>query len=107
MKNGLSFRECFMFPIATPGGRRDIFVGGLLLFTLLFGWILNLGHCLEVVHRLASHDAPYFRGFSPWRLTFSLGLRAFTAITIYLMPSILFALLAAIAKILCNMSFLV
>jgi uncharacterized membrane protein len=97
MKNDLSFRDCFTFPIATPAGRRDIFVGGLLLLTLLFGWILNLGHRLEVVHRLANQDAPYFRGFAPWQLTFRLGLRAFTAITLYLMPSILFALLAMAA----------
>ncbi len=98
MQEDLSWRECFSFPIATPGGRRDILIGGLLLFTLIFGWILNLGHRLEVVHRLARGETPYLRGFSPWRLTFWLGMRAFAAIATYLLPAVLLALLGTFTR---------
>ncbi len=89
MDNELTFQECFTFPVATHAGRRDIFVGGLLLLALIVGWILNLGHRLEVVHRLAKNDPPFFRGFTPWSLTFWLGLRAFSAIATYLFPAFL------------------
>ena len=98
MKDELTFRECFAFPVATPAGRHDVFVGGLLLLTLPIGWILNLGHRLEVVYRLARNDEPYFRGFAPWRLTFQLGLKAFTAIAVYLAPSAIFFLLAQLGN---------
>lgn len=83
-----SLRDSFLFPIATPEGRHDVLVGGLLLTTLLIGWILNLGHRLDVVRRLYYGERPYFRGFAPWGHTFRRGLRAFAAITLYLSPSV-------------------
>ncbi len=89
-----SFAECFRFPIATPRARRDLFIGATLLLLTLPGWILNLGHRLQVVHFVWSGQAPYFRGFRPWRRTFRRGLFAFAAIGIYLAPSFTFAALA-------------
>jgi hypothetical protein len=82
-----SFRECFLFPLSTPQARQDVLVGGLLLCTLLPGWILNLGHRLDVVYRVHREEAPYFRGFAPWGKTFARGLTAALAIAVYLSPS--------------------
>lgn len=82
-----SLTECFAFPVATPAARRDILLGGTLLLLTLPGWVLNLGHRLEVVHRVYHEDPPYFRGFAPWGVTFRRGLRAFCAISIYLSPA--------------------
>jgi hypothetical protein len=62
-------------------------VGGLWLLLTLPGWILNLGHRLNVVARLHSGEVPYFRGFDPLGATFVRGLRAFAAISVYLSPS--------------------
>jgi hypothetical protein len=84
-------RECFAFPISTPEGRRDVLLGGTLLLLPLLGWILNLGHRLDVVYRVYHDEPPYFRGFAPWGHTLRRGLRAFAAITVYLMPAILLA----------------
>src|ERR1041384_7351044 len=89
----ITFSECFRFPISTPQGRYDIFVGGSLLFTLLIGWILNLGHRLDVVYRLQQRQEPVFCGFAPWGRTFVRGLRAWGAIAYYLSPAALFGLL--------------
>jgi len=83
-----SFAECFRFPVATASARRDLFVGGTLLLLTLPGWILNMGHRLQVVSLVWAGDRPYFRGFRPWRVTFRRGLVAFTAIIIYLAPSL-------------------
>jgi len=90
MRDRPGFRECLTFPIATPEARRDLLVGGTVMFTLLIGWILNLGHRLDVVHRLCHGDRPYHRGFAPWGRTFVRGLKAFTAIATYLCPAALF-----------------
>jgi len=88
------FAECFRFPVATSEARRDLFTGGTLLLLTLPGWILNMGHRLEVVSFVWRGAPPYFRGFRPWRVTFRRGLLAFTAIVIYLLPSFALAGLA-------------
>ncbi len=79
--------ESFKFPVATAEARRDLFMGGIRLFTLVFGWIVNLGHRLEVVRRLALHDPPFFRGFRPFGRLFSRGCAAALAILAYLAPA--------------------
>jgi len=93
----LTFRECLVFPVSTPEARRDLVVGGLWLFTLVFGWILNLGHRLDVVRRIYHDDEPYFRGFSPHGQTFRRGLLATVAIAVYLLPAMVLATLAWLA----------
>lgn len=98
MRRRPSLKESFLFPVSTPEARRDVFVGGLLLTTLLLGWILNLGHRLDVVQRLYHGERPYFRGFAPWGRTFRRGLRAFAAISLYLAPAALVAALAWAAE---------
>lgn len=89
-----SLAECYAFPVATPEARRDILFGGTLLLLTLPGWVFNLGHRLEVVHRVYHDDPPYFRGFAPWGATFRRGLRAFCAISFYLSPAAMFTGLA-------------
>ncbi len=83
----VTWREAFRFPIENAAGRRDTAVGGTVLFVPPVGWILNLGHRLDVVYRLAQGSPPYFRGFTPWTQTFKRGLQAFFAIVAYLSPS--------------------
>lgn len=89
-----SLAECYAFPLSSPQARRDVFIGGTLLLLTLPGWILNLGHRLDVVQRVYHDDPPYFRGFAPFRATYVRGLRAFCAISLYLSPA---ALLGAAA----------
>lgn len=90
----MTFLDCFAFPLRTRAARRDLAVGALLLLTTLPGWICNLGHRLEVVYRLVHDDEPYFRGFQPLALTFTRGLAAWFAITLYLTPAVLCATLS-------------
>lgn len=92
-----SLRECFAFPLASPEARRDVLIGGTLLFLPLVGWVFNLGHRLEVVRRVYHHDPPYFRGFAPWGLTLQRGAKAFTAIAVYLSPAAITAGASALA----------
>ena len=94
----LGWRDALLFPIATPDGRRDVLVGGLaVIFLLPVGWILNLGARLDVVQRLYVGDAPYFRGFRPWRRTFRRGCISAATIFSYLSPSLTLSALGWLA----------
>lgn len=56
----LTWKRAFAFPVETPEGRRDIWVGGLLiLFLWPVGWILNLGNRLNVVSRFRFNSGPF------------------------------------------------
>src|SRR3954469_7660068 len=90
----LTVRDAFRFPVATAEARRDVLIGGCLLLTLLFGWILNLGNRLNVVSRLGAGDQPYFRAFRPWGYTFRRGCVSFATISAYLLPAIVLGGLA-------------
>src|SRR5690349_2551245 len=66
LSSRLTWRSAFLFPIRTPEGRRDVWIGGLLILTLWpIGWILNLGNRLNVVSRFYRGDVPVFTGFRP------------------------------------------
>ena len=88
VKAQLTLKSCYAFPLSSPQARRDLIFGSLLLYTLLIGWIFNLGHRLDVVHRAFHGQAPIFRGFTPLGRTFKRGLQAFLAIGIYLTPAL-------------------
>lgn len=90
----LTIAAAFRFPIATAAARRDVLIGGLLLFLLIAGWILNLGNRLNVVSRFSADDRPYFRGFRPWGYTFRRGCISFATISSYLAPSAVLAVAA-------------
>ena len=89
-----TFQESFRFPLSTLQARRDLIVGGTLLILLPIGWILNMGHRLDVVYRIYHDEPPYYQGFTPYRKTFLRGLKATLAIIIYLSPSAICAFLA-------------
>jgi hypothetical protein len=93
----LTFRKSFLFPIESPEGRRDIFIGGIALICLLpIGWVLNLGARLDVVHRIYCGEPPYFRGMKPWSRTFKRGCISASTIFSYLFPANLFFSLSLI-----------
>lgn len=88
-------REAFRFPLASKAARRDLLIGGTVLWMLpVLGWILNLGHRLDVVYRIFHQQPPYYRGFRPWNACLVRGLQAFCAICCYLLPAALTACLA-------------
>ncbi|MEE2755434.1 MAG: hypothetical protein VYA30_02180 [Myxococcota bacterium] len=92
--NSPTLKESFWFPVSTPEARRDLIIGGTSLIILPLGWILNLGHRLDVIYRLYHDQTPYYRGFKPYGHTMRRGLQAVLAILVYLAPSLICAFLA-------------
>jgi uncharacterized protein DUF4013 len=59
LRSPLSLKGSFSFPLQSPLARREVLWGALLLFLPIVGWLLNMGHRIEMVHRMQ-------RGLSPW-----------------------------------------
>jgi hypothetical protein len=75
--------------VSTPQARRDLFVGAAWLLAAVIGWVVNMGHRLDVVQRVYHDQPPYFRGFAPVGGTFVRGLKAAGAIAVYLSPAMI------------------
>ena len=100
LPNQLDWKTAFVFPVATPDGRKDVLIGGtLILFLWPIGWVLNLGNRLNVVARLHAGQSPYFTGFRPWASTLRRGCVSATAIATYLSPAVAFGALAYFARV--------
>ncbi|WP_437682530.1 hypothetical protein [Sorangium sp. So ce131] len=55
----LTLRSSFRFPLQSQLARREVLWGALLLFLPGVGWLLNMGHRIEMVHRMQ-------RGLPAW-----------------------------------------
>jgi len=55
----LTWRNAFTFPLQSEGSRRDVLIGGVVLFIPVLGFVLNMGYRLRMVHHLQ-------RGRYPW-----------------------------------------
>lgn len=59
LRHPLTLRNSLRFPLQSAASRRDIVIGGLWLLVPVFGWLMNMGHRVRVVHRM-------HRGETPW-----------------------------------------
>lgn len=53
----LTFKNSFKFPIQNELARRELLFGAVLVLVALLGWFLNMGHRIEMVHRM-HHGQP-------------------------------------------------
>ena len=58
LNSPLSLRNSFRYPLQSPLARREVAIGALWLFVPLVGWVLNMGHRIQMVHNMHhSRDA--------------------------------------------------
>ncbi len=55
----LGWRSAFAFPLQTRESRREVFIGAALLLLPVVGWLLNMGHRVQMVHNMQN-------GMCPW-----------------------------------------
>lgn len=48
----LRISSAFGFPLQSAIARREVLIGALWLLVPIFGWVLNMGHRIEMVHRM-------------------------------------------------------
>jgi hypothetical protein len=59
LRDRLTLANSLRFPLQSAASRRDIVIGGLWLMIPIFGWLMNMGHRIRVVHRM-------HHGLPPW-----------------------------------------
>jgi hypothetical protein len=89
----LTFRNSFRFPIQNPVARKEILLGAAFVLLPLFGWLLNMGHRIEMVHRM-HHGQPAWPSWNHYRRLLKSGTMAFLGMVYYYLPG---AILLAIS----------
>src|SRR6266850_8305296 len=55
----LGLRSAFAFPLQTREGRRELFIGAALLMLPVVGWLLNMGHRVQMIHNMQMDVSPW------------------------------------------------
>ena len=56
VRQPLTLWNALRFPLQSAASRRDVVLGGLWLFVPVFGWLLNMGHRVRVVHWMHRYE---------------------------------------------------
>jgi hypothetical protein len=94
LREPLSLRNSFAFPLQSRASRRDLWIGGLWLFVPVVGWLMNMGHRVVVVHRLQRGETPWPAWENPGQLLRH-GVLTFAGMVWYGWPGVLLAALGA------------
>lgn len=83
----------FRYPLQNKQAVMEVVIGALLLFVPIIGWLLNMGHRIEMVHNMQHGRSPWpaWRNFP--RLLKS-GLVTFLGMVYYYLPGVIAGLVA-------------
>lgn len=90
----LSIKSAFRFPLQHALARKEVLIGAALLLVPVVGWLLNMGHRIEMVHRM-HHGLPAWPAWNNWGRLFKHGVLTCLGMIEYHAPaSICFAIAA-------------
>jgi hypothetical protein len=92
LNSELTFRNSFLFPVQNGLARKEILVGAALVMLPLLGWVLNMGHRIEMVHNM-HHGQPAWPSWNNYGRLLESGTVAFLGMIYYYLPG---AILAAV-----------
>lgn len=90
LRSPLSLRTSFRFPLQSPLARREVLWGALLLLVPGVGWLLNMGHRIEVVHQM-QHGRPPWPSWHDYPRLLKHGTLTALGMLLYGSPSLLVA----------------
>lgn len=94
LRSDLSFHNSFLFPLQSPAARREVLWGAVLLILLPgIGWLLNMGHRIQMVHHMQTGQ-PCYPAWINYRLLLKNGLATFGGMLLYYSPGMICLLLA-------------
>jgi hypothetical protein len=64
----LSLHGAWRFPLREPEGRKDLLIGAALLLLPIIGWLLNMGHRVQMTHRMQQRETPWPAWGAPGQL---------------------------------------
>jgi len=93
LRTPLNLMSAFAFPLQTRESRREVLIGAALLLLPGLGWLLNMGHRIQMVHNMQAGLSPWpsWRGYG--RLL-EYGTVTFLGMVEYYLPAIAVGLLA-------------
>jgi len=93
LRTPLSLRLAFAFPLQTREARKEVLIGAALLLLPGLGWLLNMGHRIQMVHNMQAGGSPWpsWRGYG--RLL-KYGTVTFLGMVEYYLPAIVVGILA-------------
>ena len=94
LKTPLRLRTAFLFPLQNPLARREVLWGAVLLLALPgVGWLLNMGHRIQMVHNM-QRGRPSWPAWGRYGHLLKLGTVTFLGMVMYYLPAALLGSLA-------------
>lgn len=93
LRSPFSLSNSFRYPVQNALARKEVLIGALLLLVPIVGWLLNMGHRIEMVHNMQHGRCPWpaWRNFP--RLLKS-GVVTFLGMVYYYLPGAIAGFLA-------------
>ena len=85
LSSDLTFRNSFKFPIQNSLARREILFGAALVLVPVLGWLLNMGHRIEMVHKM-HQSQPAWPSWNHYGRLLKSGMITFLGMTYYYLP---------------------
>jgi hypothetical protein len=82
----LSLNTSFRFPLQSAVARREVLIGGLLLLVPVVGWLLNMGHRIQMVHNMM-HGRSAWPAWVNYPQLIRHGLVTFAGMAYYYLPA--------------------
>lgn len=92
LNSELTFRNSFLFPIQNVFARKEVLWGAMLVLVPVLGWVLNMGHRIEMVHKM-HHGQPAWPCWNNYRRLLKSGTIAFLGMIYYYLPGAILATL--------------
>jgi hypothetical protein len=86
----LTFRNSFQFPIQNALARREVLLGAALVLVPVVGWLLNMGHRIEMVHKM-HHREPAWPSWNNYGRLLKSGIITLLGMIYYYLPGAILA----------------
>jgi len=93
LRTPLSFPAAFRFPLQSQESRREVMIGAFWLLLPGVGWLLNMGHRIQMTHRM-QHGQPAWPSWNNYPQLLKHGTLTFLGMVEYHLPAILCAMMA-------------
>lgn len=87
LRSSLSLRNSWAFPLQSKASRREIWIGGLWLLVPVFGWLMNMGHRIIIVHHM-HNGKPIWPAWNQPRELLKHGIYTFAGMVWYGWPGV-------------------
>jgi uncharacterized protein DUF4013 len=93
LRTPLSLKSAFAFPLQTREARREVLIGAALLLLPGLGWLLNMGHRIQMVHNMQAGRSPW-PAWRDYARLLKYGTVTFLGMVEYYLPAIVVGFLA-------------